>query len=111
VARDHHVVGLGRDLGGGPPQRTTNRLLNGRNATLDSVDKLAKFYGVQAWQLFVPNMNITAAVLENAKGQQITADQERLIKAYDSAPKHIKHGVDALLFDSSGKKRSIKKGD
>jgi hypothetical protein len=90
--------------GGGPAQRTTNRLLNGKNANLDSLDQLANFFKVQPWQLLVPDMNITQAVMDAPRASKLTPSQEKLLKAYESAPLHIKNGVNSILFRQKARK-------
>lgn len=38
-------------------RRTLNRVLNGKNSTVDTIGAIADAFGVEVWQLFIPGRN------------------------------------------------------
>jgi hypothetical protein len=74
----------------GPAQATVGRILNkagGENSRIETVERIAKAYGLEAWQLLVPGMNpsnppvlLAASKEEKALYERLRATAEEIAK-------------------------------
>jgi transcriptional regulator with XRE-family HTH domain len=82
---------------GGPSQRTVNRLLNGENLTLKSVDRAAKAFGLEPWHLCVPHMDIAQLAQQPEAEYKAGRGAAKLWKKYRRADPNVREAIDALL--------------
>lgn len=95
-----NVLRLKRDLSeqeiarrGGPSQRSVNRALHGANMNLNTVDELARGFRLEAWHLFVPNLDLGQLPAPSAD----EGPAARLYQKYQRANPDTRKAIDLLL--------------
>lgn len=70
---------LGKKTGLGAS--AVSRLLNGHNATLETVDRVAEAFGLPGWQLLIPNLDPgNLPVVQSAKEVELYRKLKQLVK-------------------------------